>query len=94
MVLFLHPLECPKRSSRPRFDRVDGVHGVYMRVTACRFCGVPTDVPHETQALCIAALQDEIGRMRDMVIRVKRPAREPELCKKDPVAPGPRDRNT
>ncbi len=64
-----------------------------MRVTACRFCGVPTDVPHETQELCITALHDEIARMRDMVIRVKKPAREPEVCKEEPVAPGARDRN-
>ena len=50
-----------------------------MRVTACRFCGVPTDVPHETQELCIAALQDEIARMRDMVTRVKKPAPAPGI---------------
>jgi hypothetical protein len=50
-----------------------------MRVTACRFCGVPTDVPHETQELCIAALQDEVARMRDMVTRVKKPAPDSEI---------------
>jgi hypothetical protein len=47
-----------------------------MRVTACPFCGVPTDVPHETQALCIAALHGEIALMRAMVRRVKDPQRE------------------
>ncbi|MDQ3213028.1 MAG: hypothetical protein M3Q85_10170 [Acidobacteriota bacterium] len=62
-----------------------------MRATACRFCGVPTDVPHETQELCIAALHGEIGRMRDMVVRVKKPVRDREVDKEEPVAPGPRD---
>lgn len=44
-----------------------------MKVTACPFCGVATDVPHEKQELCIAALHDEIARMRDLVRRVKDP---------------------
>ncbi len=44
-----------------------------MKVTACPFCGVATDVPHEKQELCIAALHDEIARMRDLVRRVKGP---------------------
>jgi hypothetical protein len=30
----------------------------------CPFCGVVTDVPHETQGACIDALNAEIGRMR------------------------------
>ena len=94
MVPFLHSLKCSRRSSQFEVQRVYEVQAVYMRVTACRFCGVPTDVPHETQALCIVALQGEIARMRDMVIRVKKPAREPEVCKEEPVGPGPRDRNT
>jgi len=42
-----------------------------MRVTACPFCGVATTVPHETQQRCIAALQSEIARVKEMVIRVK-----------------------
>ena len=50
-----------------------------MKVTACPFCGVATDVPHEKQELCIAALHDEIARMRDLVRRVKDPPRPQEF---------------
>jgi hypothetical protein len=50
-----------------------------MKVTACPFCGVATDVPHEKQELCIAALHSEIARMRDLVRRVKDPPRPQEL---------------
>jgi hypothetical protein len=50
-----------------------------MKVTACPFCGVATDVPHEKQELCIAALHAEIARMRDLVRRVKDPPRTHEL---------------
>ena len=34
---------------------------------ACPFCGVATDVPHETQAGCIEALHVEIARMRGIL---------------------------
>ena len=50
-----------------------------MKVTACPFCGVATDVPHEKQELCIAALHGEIARMRDLVRRVKDPPHPLEL---------------
>jgi hypothetical protein len=50
-----------------------------MKVTACPFCGVATDVPHEKQELCIAALHAEIARMRDLVRRVKDPPWPQEL---------------
>jgi hypothetical protein len=50
-----------------------------MKVTACPFCGVATDVPHETQQLCIAALHHEIARMRELVRRVKTPPRPREV---------------
>jgi hypothetical protein len=33
----------------------------------CPFCGVATEVPHETQEGCIAALHTEIVRMRDVL---------------------------
>jgi hypothetical protein len=39
-------------------------------VTSCPFCGVGADFPHETQAACIAALQAEIVRMRQVVDRL------------------------
>jgi hypothetical protein len=48
-----------------------------MSVRACPFCGLSTGVPHETQAVCIAALHTEIALTRDMVNRVKDPSREP-----------------
>jgi hypothetical protein len=38
---------------------------------SCPFCGVPTKVPHETQEGCIAALHQEIGRMRDILANSK-----------------------
>ncbi len=45
-----------------------------MMVTSCPFCGVGTDLPHETQAACIAALHAEIARMRQVVDRLNVPA--------------------
>jgi len=38
-----------------------------MAVSICRFCGVATAVPHETQALCIEALHVEIDRTRQII---------------------------
>jgi hypothetical protein len=38
---------------------------------SCPFCGVATEVPHETQAGCIAALHNEIGRTRDLLATLK-----------------------
>ncbi len=58
-----------------------------MRVTACPFCGVRTDVPHETQELCIAALQGEIDLMRAMVRRVKEPRDRREAATGKPQLP-------
>ena len=43
-----------------------------MMVTSCPFCGVGTDLPHETQEACIAALHAEIARMRRVVDRLNR----------------------
>ena len=45
-------------------------------VTSCPFCGGVTDIPHESQEACIAALQAEIARTREIVQRV-RTAAEP-----------------
>jgi|tagenome__1003787_1003787.scaffolds.fasta_scaffold17294266_1 hypothetical protein len=33
----------------------------------CPFCGVVSDVPHETQDACIEALNAEIGRVRTLL---------------------------
>jgi hypothetical protein len=37
----------------------------------CPFCGVATDIPHETQEGCIQALHAEIARMRAVLDRVQ-----------------------
>jgi hypothetical protein len=37
----------------------------------CPFCGVAADVPHETQARCIAALHAEIARTRELLEYVR-----------------------
>ena len=42
----------------------------------CPFCGVTTDVPHETQEGCIAALHVEIARMREILEYVRVPGAE------------------
>jgi hypothetical protein len=51
--------------------------GGLMMVTSCPFCGVGTDLPHETQQACIAALHAEIARMRQVVERLNVPADVP-----------------
>jgi len=48
-------------------------------VTSCPFCGASTDLPHESQEACIAALQEEIARTRQIVERI-RPVAEPVLA--------------
>jgi hypothetical protein len=37
----------------------------------CPFCGLSTDVPHETQQGCIEALHAEITRMRGLLDTVR-----------------------
>ena len=50
-----------------------------MFAQSCPFCGATTDLPHETQQACIAALQAEIAVVRGFVNRIKdpEPARSP-----------------
>jgi hypothetical protein len=43
----------------------------------CPFCGVMTDVPHETQEGCIEALHAEIARMRELLSYVRVAPSEP-----------------
>src|SRR4051794_34856654 len=78
-----------QRIATLRVVRPEGV-SAKMRVTACPFCGVPTDVPHETQQLCIAALHGEIALMRAMVRRVKDPQRAGD-SQESPTFPIPPD---
>ena len=40
-------------------------------MVVCPFCGVETDVPHETQQGCIDALRSEILRVRDILQNVR-----------------------
>jgi hypothetical protein len=40
-------------------------------VTSCPFCGASTDLPHDRQEACIAALQEEIALTRKIVDRVR-----------------------
>jgi hypothetical protein len=42
-----------------------------MKSNTCPFCGVVTDIPHETQQGCIDALHAEINRMREILETVK-----------------------
>ena len=40
-------------------------------MSTCPFCGVVTEIPHETQEGCIQALQAEIARVRDVLSHVQ-----------------------
>jgi hypothetical protein len=41
--------------------------------SVCPFCGLPSALPHETQAICVEALHREINRVRDILNHVKDP---------------------
>lgn len=43
----------------------------------CPFCGVASEVPHETQEACIEALHAEIGRMRAVLEHVREASAAP-----------------
>jgi uncharacterized Zn finger protein (UPF0148 family) len=47
-----------------------------MRLRVCPFCGVATEVPHETQEGCIEALHEEIDRVRAILQNVRDPGDE------------------
>jgi hypothetical protein len=42
-----------------------------MNATRCPFCGLITETPHETQEVCIEALQHEIAHVRGILGHVK-----------------------
>jgi hypothetical protein len=44
-----------------------------MNAVNCPFCGVVTDVPHNSQAGCIEALTHEISRIRRLLELVRPP---------------------
>ena len=56
-----------------------------MKAVICPFCGVATDVPHETQAGCIGALQAEIDRTRRVLQRVTEPLPPPTTSVEEDV---------
>ena len=44
-----------------------------MKAVMCPFCGVISEIPHETQQACIEALQSEIKRTREVLDNVTEP---------------------
>lgn len=44
-----------------------------MKAVMCPFCGVVSEIPHETQQACIEALQSEIKRTREVLDNVTEP---------------------
>jgi hypothetical protein len=52
---------------------MSGLPKVQGSVRACPFCGVTTEVPHETQEGCIEALHHEIARVRQILESVRPP---------------------
>ena len=54
-----------------------------MKAIVCPFCGLATDVPHETQQSCIDALHAEIARTRRVLERVTEPLRPPRIAEDD-----------
>jgi hypothetical protein len=62
----------------------------------CPYCGVSSDVAHETQEVCIEALRAEISRVRNVLnhvrsVAVPGPADSDEEPKADPTARDPTD---
>lgn len=51
-----------------------------MKAILCPFCGMATDVPHESQQGCIAALNAEIARTRQILENVTEPLRAPLIA--------------
>ena len=58
----------------------------------CPYCGVSTDVAHETQEACIEALRAEISRVRRVLDHVRSAAVPGPVERPDEKAePAPRD---
>jgi hypothetical protein len=55
------------RLRRSLFIMVTGSELARVSARACPFCGLATDVPHESQEGCIEALQVEIARVREIL---------------------------
>ena len=54
-----------------------------MKAVICPFCGVASDVPHDTQTGCIDALQAEIARTRRVLQRVTEPLPPPTTSEEE-----------
>ena len=54
-----------------------------MTAENCPFCGVATDVRHETQKACIDALQNEIVRTRRILEQVTDPRHTKPVAEKE-----------
>lgn len=54
-----------------------------MKALLCPFCGLTTEVPHESQASCIAALHAEIARTRQVLEKVTEPLPAPAIAGDD-----------
>ena len=54
-----------------------------MRAVICPFCGMAAESPHESQESCIAALQAEIARTRQILKNVTEPLRAPVISQED-----------
>jgi hypothetical protein len=51
-----------------------------MKAAVCPFCGIMSDAPHTSHEGCIAALQDEISRTKQVLEQVTEPLRPPTLA--------------
>ena len=58
-----------------------------MTAMLCPFCGLATELPHESQEGCIAALNAEIARIRHVLESVTEPLPAPAIAGDDEPQP-------
>jgi hypothetical protein len=58
-----------------------------MKAMLCPFCGMATELPHESQEGCIAALHEEIARTRQILENVTEPLPAPAIAEDDERQP-------
>jgi hypothetical protein len=54
-----------------------------MTPVVCPFCGMTSDIPHDTQGACIEALRAEVARTRQVLEHVTEPLRAPVISADD-----------
>ena len=54
-----------------------------MKAVLCPFCGMASELPHESQEGCISALHAEIQRTRRILEYVTEPLRAPAIAEED-----------